>query len=59
MCPYYAYTFTCGHTQTVFAQCCKPAQISQRRCTTRSPAATIPITFKMDHECEECVMNCK
>jgi hypothetical protein len=59
MCPYYAYTFTCGHTQCVFANFCTSAQISQRRCTNRSPAATIQASLRMEHECEECVMNAK
>ncbi|KAF2428597.1 hypothetical protein EJ08DRAFT_650978 [Tothia fuscella] len=55
MCPYYAYTFSCGHTQTVFATWCAKAQISQRRCNTRTSSATISATLKFEEKCPDCL----
>jgi hypothetical protein len=56
MCPYYAYTFTCGHTHTVFADWCTPAQITQRRCDRRAATATISASLSVEEECQECEM---
>ncbi|KAF2088945.1 hypothetical protein K490DRAFT_18246, partial [Saccharata proteae CBS 121410] len=50
MCRYYAHTYPCGHTSTVFAAYCAPAALSQRPCA----GGEIWQTLKMETTCSAC-----
>ncbi|EON67460.1 hypothetical protein W97_06714 [Coniosporium apollinis CBS 100218] len=50
MCRYYAHTYACGHTLTVFAAYCAPAALIQRACG----GGEIWQSVRMDHPCASC-----
>ncbi|KAF2484369.1 hypothetical protein BDY17DRAFT_295513 [Neohortaea acidophila] len=51
MCYHYAHKHICGHTERVFAQHCRTAALSQRKCTT---AGHIWATVKVRARCSRC-----
>lgn len=53
MCRYYAHIHPCGHTTTVFAAFCAPAQLIQRPCPGGS-GGEIWQSLRMEHVCSRC-----
>jgi hypothetical protein len=50
MCKFYAHTYPCGHTKTVFAAFCPSAALVQRPCS----GGEIWATVKMEMDCAAC-----
>lgn len=50
MCKYYAHTYQCGHTETVFADFCPSAALVQTPCGRGDIWATV----KVEANCERC-----
>jgi len=54
MCRYYAFTYSCGHTQTPLFDYCKEKAFIQTACNPQSDTAKIAISLHVDHPCDEC-----
>jgi hypothetical protein len=53
MCRYYAHTHPCGHTTTVFAAYCPPAQLIQTACPG-GQGGEIWQSLRMEQPCTLC-----